>query len=149
MDYERALKEMSAFFQNSSAEMRSLLAEALAALEKSEGNAEQIAALRLNLYRMLRLAWNLGDFSLVGDELPLQLVHTAPRGFAEEFYDETAALVESTGRRLLFTADEPLPSSVALHPYATRRILYQLLARLAAGASASPAARRASSSFSP
>ena len=126
MDHERALKEMAAFFQNSSAEMRSLLTAALAALEQPGENADQQSALRLSLYRLLRLAWNLGDFSMAADELPLQLVLSSPLALVEELYDEAAALIESTGRKLLLATDEPLPS-VALHPYATRRILYQLL----------------------
>ena len=126
MDHERALKEMAAFFQNNSAEMRSLLTAALAALEHPEENPDHLTTLRQSLYRMLRLAWNLGDFSLVTDELPLQLVRFSPLDLVEELYDEAAALIESTGRKLLLETDEFLPP-IALHPYATRRILYQLL----------------------
>ena len=126
MDHEQALREMATFFQNSSAEMRSLLTAALAALERPEGSVEQTAVLRMSLYRMLRLAWNLGDFSLAAGELPLQLVHFSPLQLVQELYDESAALVESTGRKLLLTTDENLPF-VALHPHAARRILYQLL----------------------
>ena len=126
MDHESALKSMAAFFQNSSAEMRSLLTAAFAALELAGEDAEQLPTLRLSLYRLLRLSWNLGDFSMAADETPLQLVRFSPLALVEELYDESAALIEATGRKLLLTTDEQLPL-IALHPYATRRILYQLL----------------------
>lgn len=126
MDYEAIAKEMTVFFQNSAAEMRLCLSSALAALEQMEEASEHTAALRRGLYRMLRLTWNLNDFSVATDETPLHLASVCPLVIAEEIFDESAALVEDAGRKLLLAGDERMPA-VALNPHATRRILYQLL----------------------
>ena len=126
MELTLGSKELCAFFQNSSAEIRSLLAAALAVLDDPNENADRSATLRMSLYRILRFAWNLGDYSMAADEHPLQTVRFSPAALIEEIYDESAMLIETTGRRLLLTTDEYMPY-VALHPYATRRIIYQLL----------------------
>lgn len=126
LDHEQTYKMMASFFQNSSAEMRSTLTAALAVLEHPEDHDDHLSILRRSLYRMLRLAWNLGDLSMTAEETPLPLVSFSPLALVEEIYDESAVLIESTGRRLLLETDEYLPC-IALHPYATRRILYQLL----------------------
>ena len=131
MEQEQKLREMAVFFERSAAELRTHLSTAMAAADQLGDGGELLGSLRLSLHRMLRLAWNLNDFSLAAAEAPLHLVNTGAAELVQSVYDESAVLLADIGRTLRLETGENL-SGVAMHPYAARRILYQLLSNAAA-----------------
>lgn len=128
----KLINTMSPFLENNAAALRDSLGSTFAQMRKlsemvepDEETRECLAALRRDLYRILRLAWNLSDLSRIGVETPLLTWETSACAMVEYIYDETEPLLREMGLYMRLQTEKTPPLALNLHY--TRRILYQLL----------------------